>query len=164
MIGHKNRVNWIWKKEVFKWQTEARKSPLYSYVGNSVASPNIKGFLFCIGLSNLYVWNPSFFFLITKVRYKHKVHLLRPWVQLSKLASGAYHRSLIWLIPHVWSVLSSFESASYISSPPPALQSPYHLSFLAQGPMEASSLTLLISSAFAPSTSPLQVSRGLTLE
>ena len=70
MTGHKNRMNWI--SERF---SNDRLSPknLLSYVGNSIAPPRSKGFLFCIWLNNLQVSNILFFFfLIAQIRHKHK--------------------------------------------------------------------------------------------
>ena len=58
MTGHKNRMNWI--SERF---SNDRLSPknLLSYVGNSIASPRIKGFLFCIWLNNLHKFSNNVF-------------------------------------------------------------------------------------------------------
>ena len=55
-------------------------------------------------------------------------------------------RSSVCLVLRAQSALSSAESGPCLSSPPPLLF-PLHLSFLAQGTMQTSSLTILISSS-----------------
>ena len=157
MTGHKNRMNWI--SERF---SNDRLSPknLLSYVGNSIASPRSKGFLFCIWLNNLQVSNILFFFNSTNKTQTQDFYLLRPWMQLPVSKRSILEVPHSPSSPHLVSPRSSWIYFPYLIS---SSRSPVHLPPVISCSRDCGT-NPSCSSPLSPFRSPLQASRRLTLK